>query len=111
MENARFVIDGSPKDGHYPYHPEKGNYGWTEGWVQFNTAFAASLAQMAYAETRVSVSRDGGDLVVRLTAPLDFDYGKVESGTVIVETSAGDRERVAVTETSASSRDLVGRVP
>ena len=109
--SARFVIDGSPKDGHYPYHPEKGDFGWTEGWVQFNTPFAASLAQMAYAETSVRLTREGDSLVVGLTAPLDFDYGKAETGTVIVETNAGDRERVTVTEDSSSARSFTGRIP
>ena len=111
LENARFVIDGSPKDGHYPYHPERGNYGWTEGWVQFNTPYAVSLAQMAYAETRVAVRRDGEHVVVTLTAPLDFEYGKVETGTVWIETSGGDRERVTVTEDGPSARTFTGRIP
>jgi hypothetical protein len=111
LENARFVIDGSPKDGHYPFHPEKGNFGWTEGWVQFNTPFAASLAQMAYAETSLQVSREGDRLVIRLIAPLDFDYGKADTGTVLVATSAGDRERVTMTEDGPSSRMLTGRIP
>ena len=34
--DARFVIDGTPKNAHYPYHPEVGDIGWTEGWIQFN---------------------------------------------------------------------------
>jgi hypothetical protein len=110
LEHARFVIDGSPKDGHYPYHPERGNFGWTEGWVQFNTPYAVSLAQMAYSETRLAVRRDGDHIVVTLTAPLDFDYGKVETGEVWVETGRGDRERVAVTEDGPSARTFTGRV-
>src|SRR5690606_40725475 len=39
LEEVRFVFDGSPKSFHYPNQPEVGNLGWTEGWVQFNTAF------------------------------------------------------------------------
>jgi hypothetical protein len=110
LANARFVIDGAPKDGHYPYHPEKGNFGWTEGWIQFNTPFNASLAYLAHAETKITVRRDGDELVVRLEAPLNFDYAKVESGKVWVTSSNGDSETVVVTEESANSRFLTGRI-
>ncbi|MBM4155424.1 MAG: hypothetical protein FJ221_10415 [Lentisphaerae bacterium] len=110
LAEARFVIDGSPKDGHYPYHPEKGDFGWTEGWVQFNAAFNVSLAHLAFAETRIDVRRDGDAAVVRLRAPLNFDYGRAETGTVVVTSGGGDVERLAVVETSASSFDLEGRI-
>ena len=109
LADARFVIDGSPKDGHYPYHPEKGNFGWTEGWIQFNTPFNASLAYLAHAETQISVRRDGDELVVRLKAPLNFDYTKVESGKVRVSSSSGDAETFVVTEESPNSQFLTGR--
>ena len=56
LAEARFVIDGSPKNGHYPYHPEKGDFGWTEGWIQFNTAFNVSLAYLAWNETEARTS-------------------------------------------------------
>lgn len=41
------VLDGSPKNGHYPYEPTLGNIGHTEGWVNVNTAFAESVAWLA----------------------------------------------------------------
>jgi hypothetical protein len=110
LANARFVIDGSPKDGHYPYHPEKGNFGWTEGWIQFNTAFNISLAYLAFAETRIEAQRSGDQLVIRLEAPLSFDYEKPESGKVWVRTTNGDEESVTVVEESANSKVLVGRI-
>jgi len=110
LGEARFVIDGSPKDGHYPYHPEKGNFGWTEGWIQFNTPFNASLAYLAHAETKLSLRRDGDELVVRLEAPLNFDYTKVESGKVWIKSGNGDVETITVTEESANSRFLTGRI-
>ena len=110
LANARFVIDGSPKDGHYPYHPEKGNFGWTEGWIQFNTPFNCSLAYLAHAENRVGLRREGDELVVRLRAPLNFDYTKVESGTVWLTSTSGDAERLVVTEESANSEFLSGRM-
>lgn len=109
LAEARFVIDGSPKDGHYPYHPEKGDFGWTEGWVQFNTPFNLSLSWLAYAETRVELKREGGDLVVRLRAPLNFDYSKAETGTVVLTWADGSRDQLVVTEEGASSEFLTGR--
>lgn len=84
LEKARFVFDGSPKNGHYPYHPELGNIGWTEGWVAFNSAFSASLAALAVHETRLDCRREGTSLVVRLRAPLNFDETTAERGTVQV---------------------------
>ena len=110
LKNARFVIDGSPKDPLYPYHPEKGNVGWTEGWIPFNTAFNVSLAYLAHAESKVGLTRKDDELIVRLEAPLNFDYGKVETGAVELVGEGGDRESVTVTEESVSSRYFTGRV-
>jgi hypothetical protein len=110
LANARFVIDGSSKDAHYPYHPEKGNIGWTEGWVQFNTPLNASLAYLAFAETSISLKAEGDALVIRLEAPLNFDYEKIESGIVWVQSAGGDKEAVTVMEESVNSRVLVGRI-
>ena len=110
LAEARFVIDGSPKDGHYPYHPEKGDYGWTEGWIQFNTPYNLSLSYLAWAQSRLELVREGDEVVIRLQAPLNFDIAKIETGTVIVTTSAGDEEIVRVTEESPNSRNLTGRI-
>jgi len=110
LAEARFVIDGSPKDGHYPYHPEKGDFGWTEGWIQFNVAFNISLAYLAWSETKVELAKEGDELVVRLTAPLNFDYGKAETATVLVASGSGDVERVTVTEDSPSAAGFTGRL-
>jgi len=111
LAEARFVIDGSPKNGHYPYHPEKGDFGWTEGWIQFNTPFNASLAWLAFSETHITAKRDGNDLVVRLRAPLNFDDERVETGTVVVTSAGGRRQPLKVTEESANSEYLAGRLP
>jgi hypothetical protein len=110
LENARFVIDGSPKDGHYPYHPERGNYGWTEGWVQFNVAYNISLAYLAYTETSISAETRGDEVRIRLQAPLNFDYDRAETGRAWVKSDHGDWEYVPVTEESANSRFLSGRI-
>jgi hypothetical protein len=108
LADARFVIDGSPKNAHYPYHPELGEIGWTEGWIQFNTAFNVSLAYLAWSETKVEMTRDGDELVVRLTAPLNFDGEKVETGSVMVFSGQGDVERVEVREDGSNGKFLLG---
>ena len=110
LADARFVIDGSPKNAHYPYHPEVGDIGWTEGWIQFNVAYNISLAYLAWSESKIELTRQGDELVIRLTAPLNFDYGKVETGTVTVASGLGDEERVTVTEDSPSSTTFTGRI-
>lgn len=110
LADARFVIDGSPKNAHYPYHPEVGNIGWTEGWIQFNTAYNISLSYLAWTETSIETSVKDNELVIKLTAPLNFDYQKIETGTVTVASGQGDVERVVVTEDSANSATLTGRI-
>lgn len=111
LADARFVIDGSPKNAHYPWHPEKGNIGWTEGWVQFNTAFNASLAYLAWSDTTIELARDRGGLCVRLRAPLNFDESIVENGRVLIESANGDTETLMITEESADPRFLSGSLP
>ncbi len=110
LADARYVIDGSPKNAHYPYHPEAGDIGWTEGWIQFNVCYNITLSYLAWAESKIELVRQDDELVVRLTAPLNFDYKKVENGTVTVVSGLGDEERVTVTEDSASSPTLTGRI-
>ena len=110
LAEARFVIDGSPKNGHYPYHPEKGDFGWTEGWIQFNTSYDISLSYLAWSESKVELAKQGDDLVIRLTAPLNFDYNKAETGSVTVVSALGDEEKVTVTEDSPSSPTLTGKI-
>ena len=110
LEKARFVIDGSPKNQHYPYHPEVGNVGWTEGWVQFNVALNHSLTYLAFAGTKIALRRAGDEVVVQLEAPLNFDYAQIESGTVLVATGAGDEEPLVVTEDAPDARTFTGRI-
>jgi hypothetical protein len=110
LADARFVIDGSPKNAHYPYHPEIGDIGWTEGWIQFNVCYNISLTYLAWSESKVELAKQGDDLVIRLTAPLNFDYKKAETGSVTVVSALGDEEKVTVTEDSANSPTLTGRI-
>ncbi|MFM2170498.1 MAG: hypothetical protein RI957_727 [Verrucomicrobiota bacterium] len=110
LRDARFVIDGSPKNQHYPYHPEVGNVGWTEGWIQFNTPLNLSLSYLAWSETSLDLKLDGNELMVRLQAPLNFDYTKPETGSVWIASDQGDREKVTVTETGASTGIFIGHL-
>jgi hypothetical protein len=110
LADARFVIDGSPKNAHYPYHPEKGDIGWTEGWIQFNVCYNISLSYLAWSESKIELARQGDELVIRLTAPLNFDYNQVETGTVLIASGQGDQERVTVTEDSPNSSTFTGRI-
>ena len=111
LARARFVLDGSPKDFHYPYHPEVGNKGYTEGWIQFNTPFNASMAYLAYDQTKISAAREGNQIVVRLRAPLNFDYQKIETAQVQATSSLGDAETLTLTEESPNSEYLTGSIP
>ncbi|MFZ4776097.1 MAG: discoidin domain-containing protein [Terrimicrobiaceae bacterium] len=111
LARARFVLDGSPKNFHYPYHPEVGNKGYTEGWIQFNTPFNASMAYLAFDQIKISAIREGNEIVVRLRAPLNFDYQKAESASVQATSSLGDVETITLTEESPNSEYLTGRIP
>jgi hypothetical protein len=111
LEQARFVIDGSPKNQHYPFHPEVGNIGWTEGWVQHNTPFNLSLAYLARHSTRLHLTREGDELVIRLEAPLNFDPAVVETAPVTLTASTGQTRVVTLREEGPDSRFLSTRIP
>ncbi len=111
LAEARFVIDGSPKNQHYPFHPEAGNVGWTEGWIQHNTPFNLSLAYLARHSSSLELSQDGRDVVVRLEAPLNFNPSAVESATVELSSSSGVRRSLILREEGPDSRFFVGRIP
>jgi hypothetical protein len=108
LKDVPFVLDGAPKHVHYPYHPERGNYGWTEGWVQFNTAYNLSLAYLARAHTELSLEQDGGDLIVRLRAPLNFDATREEPVTLTI--GGPRRAELTLTETAPESPEHSGRI-
>jgi len=111
LAEARFVLDGSPKNVHYPHHRERGDVGWTEGWIQHNLPFNLSLAYLAYNDTRIELRRDGADVIVRLQAPLNFDPAVVETGVVDLLFSSGKRDTLIVTEDAADSRWFTARLP
>lgn len=109
LSDARFVLDGSPKNAHYPYHPEKGNSGWTEGWIQHNTPFNLSLAYLARANTRLEMTQESKALVVRLSAPLNFDHEKDEPVTLKIAGPNGLSE-VLLNEEVPRSAFHIGRI-
>ncbi len=108
LAEARFVLDGAPKHVHYPYHPERGNYGWTEGWVNFNTAFNVSLAYMAKADTKLRMVQHGDTVFVRLRTPLNFDVRKDEPMELTVK---GSKEvTITLVEEAPCSDTHVGQL-
>ena len=111
LDDVRFVFDGSPKSFHYPNHPEVGNLGWTEGWVQFNTAFNTSMAYLANYYTHIQLEKSGeNQVVIHLEAPLNF-YQQKEEG-ITVQLSNGSRQTIPVRlkEESPFSSVLIGKV-
>tara|TARA_R110000751_G_scaffold307866_1_gene433113 strand:- start:121246 stop:124875 length:3630 start_codon:yes stop_codon:yes gene_type:complete len=116
------VIDGSPKPQHYPYNPDAGNVGWTEGWIAFNTAWNSSLAYSAFDKTTIKVLDQNfiselstitnltQQIGIELVAPLNFNYVQAETGKVVIETSGGDREVLEVTEMSQNADKFRGLI-
>jgi hemolysin type calcium-binding protein len=85
LQGARGVLDGSPKNAHYPYNPQLGNVGHTEGWVTFNSAWNEALSWLAADRTSVSLPATipaGGTLTLELRAPLNFDTAALDTATV-----------------------------
>lgn len=103
LENSRFVFDGAPKYNHYPYHPEIGNVGWTEGWVQFNVAYNLSLAYMANSDISFDTTYQDEQYTLRLQVPHNFDYETVETITIIQRDADGEYELTLTEESENSS--------
>lgn len=111
LDELPFVFDGSPKSFHYPNHPEAGNLGWTEGWVQFNTAFNTSMAYLAGYYTTIAFEKQGQDkLAIRLRAPLNVFQDQKDSVTVRLSNQSGDSIPVILKEEHPFSDILVGTV-
>jgi hypothetical protein len=111
LEELPFVFDGSPKSFHYPNHPEAGNLGWTEGWVQFNTAYNISMAYMANYYTQIELVKETKDrLKIRLDAPLNFDLSKTEGVSVVIQNQTGQSMSVRLVEESPYSTILMGEL-
>lgn len=113
LQGARGVLDGSPKNAHYPYHPEVGNIGHSEGWVTFNTAWNEALAWRAADASSVAVVDASGTALteipagrtatVRLTAPLNLDPALLDTGEVVVRAGDGDPITLTVTQDGANA--------
>lgn len=110
LDACPMTFDGSPKNKHYPYNPQVGDIGWSEGWVQHNTAFNLSLAYMAYQDTTIKVRKVGKQLKVYLKAPLNFDYKKVEKVTVNMKVN-GKLKALKLTEEGESSAWFSATIP
>lgn len=110
LDEVKFVFDGSPKSFHYPNHPEVGNLGWTEGWVQFNTAFNLSMAYLANYYSDIKVKREGDENFIELKAPLNFNPEEIEKVKVILSNDAGEQINVELSEDSTNGETFSGKV-
>lgn len=108
LEEVKFVFDGSPKSFHYPNNPEVGNLGWTEGWVQFNTAFNTSMAYLANYYSSINMEQQSDELTIKLKASLNFDPTKKEPVKVLLSNSNGQGIWVALEEESPYSEFFIG---
>ena len=112
LEEVPFVFDGAPKNDHYPYHPEIGDIGWTEGWIQFNTAFNISLAYMAHMDTEIGLLKGSDSIELWLKAPLNFDYEREESVRInAYYPSLDSMANIILKEESKNSYYFKGKVP
>lgn len=111
LDEVQFVFDGSPKSFHYPNFPEAGDLGWTEGWVQFNTAFNLSMAYMANYYTDIALEKKGkGKYIVALTAPINFDYKTIDSVSLKISNQSGDSMMVQLKEDQPLGVKLIGGI-
>jgi hypothetical protein len=109
LEELPFVFDGSPKSFHYPNHPEAGNLGWTEGWVQFNTAYNTSMAYMANYYTKLELSMASKNkLKIKLEAPLNWDANKNEKIILQIQNELGETIAVELANEFPHSNFLEG---
>lgn len=111
LEDVPFVFDGSPKSYHYPNNPEVGNLGWTEGWVQFNTAFNMSIAYLANYDTDITlIQLEAEEVVIRLKAPLNFGEKKVDEVDLILRSANGEKKTINLIEEGPYSRYFSARI-
>jgi len=114
LQGASGVFDGGPKNGHYPFHPEIGNIGHTEGWVTFNTAWLRGLAWRAFDATSVEVSAASvpadGTVEVTLRAPLNMDAAGGNAGQVAVTVGDAAAVPVTVTQTGVNALDYTAEL-
>ncbi|MEO0331308.1 MAG: hypothetical protein AAF223_06440, partial [Bacteroidota bacterium] len=113
LQTARGVLDGSPKETVYPYHPEAGDPGHTEGWVTFNTAWNIGLAYLSSSNTSVKIYdaqfsteinqvEQGKTIGIELTAPLNTDPEIVEQAHIVIQNNNRSTQ-VALTETGKNT--------
>ena len=118
LQVSRGVLDGSPKETTFPYNPYAGDPGHTEGWVTFNTPWNISLAYMSAQKTSVlaydasfsepiASARQGDEIGIEVTAPLNFDYAKREQAEAFIYLN-DRRILVDVKEVSTSSNRFRG---
>lgn len=119
LEKVEGRIDGAPKEAAYPFNP-KADKGYTEGWVAFNACWNSSLAYSSADDVAIEIMDDnfkceivkakaGETIGIKLKAPLNFDYDKIETAQVIVkELNSNKIEKVILQEENQDSFYFVG---
>jgi hypothetical protein len=65
---------------------------------------------LAFSESSLAARVVGDELVVQLTAPLNFDYDRVETAELVVTLITGAAVKLTVTEDSPNARTFSGRM-
>lgn len=99
LSNVPGSLDGSPKEVSYPFAP-LAHYGYSEGWVAYNTAWIHSLAYHSADDISIDATKVGDVVKVKLRAPLNFDETSIELGEVDVVDNLGNHTKISVSESS-----------
>lgn len=110
LSNVPFVLDGSPKNAHYPFNPGLGDIGWVEGWVNFNTAYNRSLAALSFFESKINLIQKQNEVVVSLQTALNFDDTQSEPVQLTMTTTGGDWESILLSMPTQLASSLTGQI-
>lgn len=110
LELVPGTLDGAPKESAYPFNPTA-PYGYTEGWVAFNTAWNASLAYSAADDIEIKAfdsafaneitsSTVGSTIGIRLKAPLNFNENTAENCEITIKDNIGNEQKLSLIEAS-----------
>lgn len=119
LGKVRGALDGTPLDNMFPYNPEPDkegvlSYYATEGWAVTNRSWMSTVVFSTLGSHRLSVRNEDGSeeissakqgetITILLTAALNQDGAKVESGWVWITDGKEIRQKLEVQETAANS--------
>jgi len=107
------VLDGSPKDAHYPDNPGAGDTGWTEGWVAFNSAWNAGLSWLTLDDSDIEILDSSGNdveavgssetITVSLRVAVDNESSTNETVEAELKVDSDDWESITLTRVTVTS--------